>query len=326
MLFRHQEPEKIQPIFNDLFDGEYILLIDLITTSCGHSKFSLSIRYLLEDGVFRLLQKVTQNPKTIQKNYFTEIKLRLKPYFVQQFQDIHLRTLLKLENHESLKAAFSDPKIHDMTREKNTFYDTLINEVVLMQSVYSNLYNLSRGIDFVGWKYYFILINQFLTDNPQIGYTGRMKCKRNKLKKIMDFNCFFFIPDYLRDIYKESKTCPERFFQMMLIAKCICKNQPLVMGTYREWYKLNIVDIKYRYKTEGFTKVMGWLNEMGQLENDPEIIQIHIDTPIPAPPNCNEMVLDYKEFLRVRLSELQGTSTVTNENLSMSFDEELKIN
>lgn len=102
-------------------------------------------------------------------------------------------------------------------------------------------------------------------------------------------------------------------------------NKVSFIQTYTFRYKLNITDIKYRFKTDGFKRIMEFLMEMGQLENDPEIIQIHIDTPIPAPTNCNEIVLNYKEFLRVRLTELQASSPVT-ENLSMSLDEELKIN
>lgn len=70
---------------------------------------------------------------------------------------------------------------------------------------------------------------------------------------------------------------------------------------------------------------MEHLNAVGQLENDTEIIQIHIDTAIPAPVNCNELVLNYKQFLRQRLTELENPSSLS-ENLSMCFDEEMQIN
>lgn len=178
MIFR-QEPDKIQAILNDLLEVDYVLMIDVIATASGHTKFSISIRALLEECITRLIQDAIENPNMKHKNYFTELKEFLKPYFFQQFQDMHVRAFLLMENHKSLKEAFSDNKILDMTRDKDSFLSLIISELVLMKSFYSTLFNLSKDPDFVGWKYYFVLVNQFLTDNPDLGYTGRMKRKKN---------------------------------------------------------------------------------------------------------------------------------------------------
>lgn len=129
----------------------------------------------------------------------------------------------------------------------------------------------------------------------------------------------------MKNLFQLSKNCRKHFNQMMLIARFLCKNHLLILGSYSEWYRNTFSEMRYKLKIEEFKTIIEYLKGIIQLEGDPEIIQIHIDISIPAPIHCNEMVLVYKQFLRTRLSEFENQSSI-DQNQSMNFEEEMEIN
>lgn len=66
-------------------------------------------------------------------------------------------------------------------------------------------------------------------------------------------------------------------------------------------YKATIGEMKYTLKADKFNLTMQTLINMLEYESDPEILKVHINTSIPAPPYCNEIVLNYKQMCRSRL-------------------------
>lgn len=102
----------------------------------------------------------------------------LRPYYIQRFQDLHFNIFLKLEN-QPLKEAFIDKSLLEMNRDETTFYSTLIGEVVLMKGFFVNILYCTKDADFTGWKFFFILLNQYLADNTDIGVTTRIKSRED---------------------------------------------------------------------------------------------------------------------------------------------------
>lgn len=141
---------------------------------------------MLEECISRLIHDLTENPNILKKKYFKKLKVILQHYYIELFKDIHLKIFLKLEN-QSLKEAFIDRSLLEMNRDKTTFLSSLIGEIVLMKGFFVKILYCTKDPDFTGWKLYFILLNQYLLDNTDVGVTTRIKSKRIyiffKLKK-----------------------------------------------------------------------------------------------------------------------------------------------
>lgn len=141
---------------------------------------------MLEECISRLIHDLTENPNILKKKYFKKLKVILQHYYIELFKDIHLQIFLKLEN-QSLKEAFIDRSLLEMNRDKTTFLSSLIGEIVLMKGFFVKILYCTKDPDFTGWKLYFILLNQYLLDNTDVGVTTRIKSKRIyiffKLKK-----------------------------------------------------------------------------------------------------------------------------------------------
>lgn len=91
----------------------------------------------------------------------------------------------------------------------------------------------------------------------------------------------------------------------------------------RSRYRRTFSEIRDLLKTDDFKTMIDFLKGMVQLDRDTEIIQIHVNIAIPAPIHCNELVLNYKQILRVRLSELNDQSITSELDQSMSFDDDM---
>lgn len=67
---------------------------------------------------------------------------------------------------------------------------------------------------------------------------------------------------------------------------------------YAVWYKKMFGDIRYQIKVDDFKYLLSVLTEMLMFETDMDIINVHASISISAPPNCNEIVLLYKQSCR----------------------------
>lgn len=93
------------------------------------------------------------------------------------------------------------------------------------------------------------------------------------------------------------------FHAMMLTVRQICSQNETILGSYTAWYKATIGEMKYTLKTDEFNAVMRTLTNMLGFENDPDILNVHINTAVPAPTFCNDIVLNYKQLCRGKLFE-----------------------
>lgn len=84
---------------------------------------------------------------------------------------------------------------------------------------------------------------------------------------------------------------------MMLLARELAYSTGSAQSdTYQQWYKFQIAEINYTLKSkEDFQYAMRTLTALVPLESDPELLKVHINVAIPAPPYCKIFVTEFKE-------------------------------
>jgi hypothetical protein len=96
---------------------------------------------------------------------------------------------------------------------------------------------------------------------------------------------------------------------------------PNHFGDYYKWYKNTIGEMNYNNVTKNeFEAVLAILTKLVIYENDPKIVQVHLDIAIPPPINCNSLVMEFKQFTRSRLMILRNGQ----ENYERIVDMEIK--
>lgn len=163
-----QDSNKVHPILNDLLETEYVLIADLIQSSCGNSSIAHQIKSLLEESISSLIQDLIENPNCLKNNYFNELKVILPEIYIQSFRDLHFNLFLKLEN-KSLNEFFKDKQLLEIKRDGNTIFSSLVDEICSSNGFLVKLLNCTRDPDFTGWKFFFILLDHFLIDRIDDG-------------------------------------------------------------------------------------------------------------------------------------------------------------
>lgn len=130
---------------------------------------------------------------------------------------------------------------------------------------------------------------------------------------------------YVKTMFRKylEDNCDKVFFAMILTVRQICVSNEKLLGSYAAWYKTTIGEMKYTLKTEEFNATMRTLTNMIDCENDPDILNIHINTAVPAPAFCNGIVLNYKQMCRSRLAYCLTKATggcATNRSESEAMD------
>lgn len=77
--------------------------------------------------------------------------------------------------------------------------------------------------------------------------------------------------------------------------------------SYRQWYKYQIAEINYTLKSkDDFQYALKSLTALVPHEQDPEFLQVHMNTPIPAPPYCKVYVNNFREASKKRALDCAG--------------------
>lgn len=139
---------------------------------------------------------------------------------------------------------------------------------------------------------------------------------------------------FIQDTFKKSieEEDENGFHILFLIARQITKYNESLLGNYSNWYeftfsffnvssflrfisllidrfKNTIGEMKYVLKNAEFNTALTMLAGMVHLETNVDYLDVHINTYIPAPPRCNQLVLNYKELCKSRQAHLQCPST-----------------
>lgn len=95
--------------------------------------------------------------------------------------------------------------------------------------------------------------------------------------------------------------------------KCDC-------GSFFYRFKDTIGEMKYILKSNEFIIAMHSLAGMVQMETNPEILDVHIVTYIPAPPRCNQLVINYKQLCTSRKMHLMSAKDNKSKSSMMEED------
>lgn len=98
---------------------------------------------------------------------------------------------------------------------------------------------------------------------------------------------------------------------MLITARQISSSVSSTYFTYTEWYKSTIGEMRYNISKEDFIYVIELLTKNLCNETDIDILRVHATVAIPAPPNCNDFVLTFKQLTRNHM--LGSTSSTESE-------------
>lgn len=113
-------------------------------------------------------------------NYFTELKVVLPDVYIQWFRTLHFNLLLRLES-VSLSECFKDRQLIEFYRNENTIFSSLVGEVTSLKGFLVKLLNCTKDPEFTGWKFFFILLDQFLAERIDDVIVLRIKSKSRYL-------------------------------------------------------------------------------------------------------------------------------------------------
>lgn len=76
-------------------------------------------------------------------------------------------------------------------------------------------------------------------------------------------------------------------------------------ATYKNWVKLTFGEMQYNLKSQPkFKQTLESLQSLIFYETDMDILEVHLNTPIKPLRGFNNLVLEYKQQLRVRIASL----------------------
>lgn len=101
------------------------------------------------------------------------------------------------------------------------------------------------------------------------------------------------------------------FILMLITARQISSSVSSTYFTYIDWYKSTIGEMRYNISKEDFIYVIELLTKNLFNETDMDILRVHATVAIPAPPNCNDFVLTFKQLTRNHM--LGSTSSTESE-------------
>lgn len=314
----NKNPEEAQLILNDLLEMEFILLADLVRHINSTNPMSIQITDILQEGFKRLCVDLCGNPALLSQNYLNAIEPLVPDEPMEALKNIHLKLFLTESSKSSVAEAVSQQKRWNDENKLNseTAFNSIIASIVSEHSdsckFFQTLLDYSQMDTFECWKFYLMFLRSVAqgASDEHFGVADDLKLMLRQFCK-SEFRAFLTTKDH------------RKFHVMMLNARQICTTNEEIIGTYAAWYKSTIGEMKYLIKNDEFKFTMETLTNMVEMENDPRILSTHINTYIPAPPLCNESVLNYVQMCKSRLSYCctNATKNIDDPNSSRKSDQ-----
>lgn len=314
----NKNPEEAQLILNDLLEMEFILLADLVRHINSTNPISIQISDILQEGFKRMCIDLCGNSALLSQNYLNLLEPLVPDEPMDALKNIHLKLFLTESSKSSVEEAVSQQKQwnDEIELDSKTAFNSIIASIVSEHSdsckFFRTLLDYSQMDTFECWKFYLMFVrcvargasDEYFSVADDIKLMLRQFCKN-------EFSAFLTTKDH------------RKFHVMMLNARQICTSNEEIIGTYAAWYKSTIGEMKYLIKNDEFKFTMETLTNMVEMENDPSILKTHINTYIPAPPLCNESVLNYVQMCKSRLyyCSTNATKTIDNPNRSRKSDQ-----
>lgn len=309
----NKNAEEAQLILNDLFEMEFSLLADLVQHMNSTNQTSIQIGDILQEGFRRLCADLCGNPALLSQNYLDALVPLVPDESMDFLKSIHLKLFLTESSKSTTEDAVRQQKrwTDQFDVEPKSSFNLFLDSITAGHSdhckFFQNLLQYSQEDDFKFWRFYLAFL----------------RCVARRAS-----DEYFAVADHLKSMVKLffkdafqaflTSRDTRKLHALMLNARQICGTNEEIIGTYAAWYKNTIGEMKYLIKNDEFVFVMETLIDMVRLENDLDILRTHINTYIPAPPLCNECVLNYVQMCKSRLSYRSTKSTANNDDPNRS--------
>uniref|UniRef100_A0A182R338 Fanconi_A_N domain-containing protein n=1 Tax=Anopheles funestus TaxID=62324 RepID=A0A182R338_ANOFN len=288
--------ELMQQIMNDVLETEYNLLAHIIRYAYQDNVQSQSLTNILKESFRSLLNDLKETPNVIPRCYLRSLKPHLLPLELKKVVDDHLQLLLVGgDTFEGLDEAIG--KQGPWRDELKTLRGTVL-EQMFVELVHDKTHFVDVLKDFCkkscpfSLKYALYLLHVMAQDGKS----------EDKLLKN-------FVKNLFRTVVEIGSISEMKL--MFLFAREICTANESIMGSYSVWYKQTIGEMTYSVKKPQFISTMELLTALLPLEQDLELLGVHLTIAISAPAKCNDYVLNYKQLCRAHIAQLRASDSVT---------------
>ncbi|XP_065087948.1 uncharacterized protein LOC135709497 [Ochlerotatus camptorhynchus] len=291
-ILRLRSRETIQQVMNDLLEVEHVLLADLVSNSLLDTESSTTLKAVLHESFSSVLDDLITDPNVVPCNYLEKLKVHLNGPELTQVRLQHMQLLLAKESTCTLGEAIGlQAQWRSECSERcSTSLGRIMNEIVVDQgSSIESLFSVAKAGS-VSWKYFLSLLHLVM-----------IAVERNKVEIVR-------VKGIMKDLFLQMVDSGDFqiFLILMISAREVCVSNEDVLGTYAVWYKSTIGEMSYRIKKEQFVRVVELLTRMIGLEEDPELLKVHINISVSTPPKCMELIVAYKQLCRAQLAKLQN--------------------
>lgn len=320
----NKNSEEAQLILNDLFEMEFILLADLVQHMNSTNPISIQISDILQEGVKHLCIDLCGNSTVLSQNYLLALVPLVLDESMESLKSIHLKQFLTESSRNTVAEAVCQQKRwnDEFEASQNSVFNSIIESIVADRTecckFFQTILEYSQSESFECWRFYLLFLRCVarIASDEYFGVADNVKS---------------MIKQFFKEAFRTFLTTKDRrnFYAMMLNARQICTTNEEIIGTYAMWYKSTIGEMKYLMKNDEFKFTMETLIDMVEMENDSNTLKTHINTYIPAPPLCNEIVLNYVQMCKSRLwycdSELKKNAANPNRSRESKQMEVIEI-
>lgn len=303
------DPQEQQNIFNDLIETEHFLLCALIKGSiAGDSSIGRQLRNIIFQGINHLLDDLLSNPTLAVPNYLQASQRFLSPSEMEHFLQIHLNALFERDSCSASEAVaqqyrWAQENVFQGNDSLHSIGAAICGCVAEDGDGISSLLSRMSAPEFRSWKFGLAVLDQILSANPE--QQQRVVKSKFRYKLIPIIFIYFSLSDTetVADLFTGwiSKRSVQKFHVMMLLARQMAYSAADKNFVYQQWYKFQIAEINYTLKSkDDFQYALKTLTATVPLESDPDILRVHIGTPVPAPPYCKCFVTTFKELSKRR--------------------------
>lgn len=294
-------------IFNDLLDGNYELLADVVFHLNGTHAKSLMLSELLDSGVRRLIVDLRLHPELQHRCYFRILQkstTTLPAHKVDAFRSMHVKHVLALEEHTAYEAIGllaewkTTPANASLDGKLSGPLDRLMRACVeaatgttttTVSAKCAELLAMVQVIGFTGWRWWLHLWRLLISD--------------------ASVECFVTIRQLLKELFRRflGSQTDSSLYVMLICARWTAglRGDKGDFGSYADWFKWTFGEMSTVVKVDEFRRTIESLSKVIAHERDVEALTVVAETRFATPPHCSEAVRGLKAIARSWMSDLR---------------------
>lgn len=287
-------------IFNDLLDGNFELLADIVWHLNGTHAKSLMLSELLESGVRRLIVDLCAHPELKHRCYFRKLQSinTLPAHKLNAFRSLHIRHLLALEEHSVYETI---GLLAEWRKDEATDGRMSASLLALMRSSIepattstvpakcAELLAMVQTIGFTGWRWWLQLWRLSIAEASS--------------------ECFVTIRQLLKELFRRflSNRNDSCLGVMLICARWTAwlRGDKCDFGTYADWFRWTFGEMSTVVQVDEFRRTIESLAKLVPYERDVEALKVVAETRFATPPHCFETVRGLKGIAKICMADLQ---------------------